>query len=97
MDPLAFSTDDDVSSGSAPGSSSPSGFFNPGSDPNADPNQVLNVRHPESPYGLIQEVLPALSNQWVMLKRYLWRWGLLDQAHDIPERWSLLSDAPSPH
>ncbi len=59
MDPLAFSTDDDVSSGSAPGSSSPSGFFNPGSDPNADPNQVLNVRHPESPYGLIQEVLPA--------------------------------------
>lgn len=39
-------------------------------------------------------VLHLLAEHWVLLKRYLWRWGLLDAASGRPARWSLLQDLP---
>lgn len=39
-------------------------------------------------------VLPLLAEHWTLLKRYLWRWGLLDAARGIAARWSLLRDGP---
>jgi len=35
------------------------------------------------------------AEHWVMLKRYLWRWGLWDAAHDIDARFTPLSKAPA--
>jgi GT2 family glycosyltransferase len=35
-------------------------------------------------------LLPVLAEHWVLLKRLLWRWGLLDAARGIEPRWSLL-------
>ena len=40
--------------------------------------------------------LDALAAGWVTLKRYLWRWGVLDGAHGRPHRWSLLRDLDGP-
>ena len=37
-------------------------------------------------------LLPLLAEHWVLLKRLLWRWGVLDAHHGIPGRWSLLSE-----
>jgi len=41
------------------------------------------------------DLLPALAEHWIPLKRYLWRWGLLDASIGQPERWSRLAEAPS--
>lgn len=38
------------------------------------------------------ELLEVLSEHWVLLKRYLWRWGLVDAAGGLESRWSLLKD-----
>ena len=35
----------------------------------------------------------VLAEHWVVLKRFLWGWGLLDQAADRERRWSLLARA----
>lgn len=40
------------------------------------------------------ELLQMLSEHWVLLKRYLWRWGLCDAAGDLPSRWSMVCDQP---
>lgn len=37
-------------------------------------------------------LLPLLAEHWVLLKRLLWRWGVLDAHRGIPERWSLLCE-----
>lgn len=55
----------------------------------------LELEH-RAPDCVEKELLPTLAQQWIPLKRYLWRWGLLDAAHDLPERWSLLGEAPAP-
>ena len=51
-EPLAFSTDEDVEEAGSETAAGSSGLL-------LDHNSVLDVTHPESPYGLIQEVLPA--------------------------------------
>jgi GT2 family glycosyltransferase len=38
------------------------------------------------------ELLPVLAEHWVLLKRLLWRWGVLDASRGIESRWSLLSE-----
>lgn len=38
------------------------------------------------------ELLPTLAQHWTPLKRYLWRWGLLDAASGQPSRWAPLND-----
>ncbi|MEM1331307.1 MAG: glycosyltransferase [Planctomycetota bacterium] len=44
----------------------------------------------------LNDPLPAmLAEHWVLLKRYLWRWGLLDAAEGRDERFGPLSGAPS--
>ncbi len=48
----------------------------------------------EKPAGMADDdLLSVLAEQWTPLKRYLWRWGLYDAAHEEPMRWSLLRDA----
>jgi GT2 family glycosyltransferase len=39
-----------------------------------------------------EDMLPLLAEHWVLLKRLLWRWGVLDAARGIQPRWSLLSE-----
>lgn len=39
-------------------------------------------------------VLHTLAEHWVLLKRYLWRWGLIDAADRREKRWSLVQEAP---
>lgn len=34
------------------------------------------------------------AEHWVMLKRYLWRWGLWDAAYTLDPRFGLLADTP---
>ncbi len=36
--------------------------------------------------------LHLLAEHWVLLKRYLWNWGLLDAANQLPPRWKLLQN-----
>ena len=36
-------------------------------------------------------VCKILEEHWILLKRYLWRWGVLDAASGKDPRWSLLS------
>ena len=51
----------------------------------------------EHPVGSASDrLLPVLSEHWTMLKRFLWRWGLLDAARGVPARWSTLASAPDP-
>lgn len=38
------------------------------------------------------DLLPVLAEQWVLLKRLLWRWGVLDASRGIESRWSLLAE-----
>ncbi|MCA9312586.1 MAG: glycosyltransferase family 2 protein [Phycisphaerales bacterium] len=40
-------------------------------------------------------VLHLLAEHWVLLKRYLWRWGLLDASANRPVTWSLLREVKS--
>lgn len=49
-------------------------------------------RQPAS--GATPDLLPVIAQQWTLLKRYLWRWGLLDAARGTPARWGTLADAP---
>ncbi|MEM7623462.1 MAG: glycosyltransferase [Planctomycetota bacterium] len=43
-------------------------------------------------------VLRFIAEGWRGLKRYLWRWGLLDACASFPSRWSLLRDLDAaPH
>ena len=35
------------------------------------------------------------AEHWVMLKRYLWRWGLWDAAHDQTPRFAPLAQSPA--
>lgn len=37
------------------------------------------------------ELLPLLAEHWVPLKRYLWRWGVLDAADDREISWDTLA------
>ncbi|MEO0482154.1 MAG: glycosyltransferase [Planctomycetota bacterium] len=39
-----------------------------------------------------EDMLSVLAEHWTVLKRYLWRWGLLDASAGVPARWSLLSE-----
>ncbi len=41
-------------------------------------------------------LLPVLAEHWVQLKRYLWRWGLLDASRGVAPRWGLLSEREAP-
>ncbi|PCI09924.1 hypothetical protein COB72_04810 [bacterium] len=36
------------------------------------------------------------EEHWVLLKRYLWRWGVLDAANGQESRWSLVQELGSP-
>ncbi len=36
------------------------------------------------------------EEHWVLLKRYLWRWGVLDAANGVESRWSLVQELGSP-
>lgn len=36
-------------------------------------------------------MLPIFTEHWVLLKRLLWRWGVLDASRGIVSRWSILS------
>ena len=38
-------------------------------------------------------VLEKLAEHWIPLKRYVWKWGLLDGARGVAARWSPLSKA----
>lgn len=38
------------------------------------------------------DLLPVLAEHWVLLKRLLWRWGVLDASRGVDSRWSLLSE-----
>ena len=40
------------------------------------------------------ELLPLLAQHWIVLKRYLWRQGVIDASIGVPPRWSLLRDDP---
>lgn len=37
-------------------------------------------------------LLPLLTEHWVLLKRHLWRWGLLDASRGLRPAWSLLKE-----
>lgn len=37
-------------------------------------------------------VLDIIAEHWVLLKRCLWRWGVLDGSAGVPRRWGLLSE-----
>lgn len=39
-----------------------------------------------------EDLLPVLGEHWVLLKRVLWRWGVLDAARGLQTRWSLLCE-----
>lgn len=39
-----------------------------------------------------EELLAVLAEHWVLLKRLLWRWGVLDASRGVDSRWSLLSE-----
>lgn len=47
------------------------------------------------PDAVSAELIPVLAQSWVPLKRFLWRWGLLDEANATPERFTLVADAPA--
>lgn len=38
-----------------------------------------------------QRMLETLADSWLLLKRYLWRWGLIDAADERPDRWCPLA------
>lgn len=38
-----------------------------------------------------QWMLETLADSWLLLKRYLWRWGLIDAAEGRPDTWHLLA------
>lgn len=45
----------------------------------------------EQPYNTISSAnLHLLTEHWILLKRYLWNWGLLDAANQQSSRWQLL-------
>jgi len=44
------------------------------------------------PQGIDERLLPMLAEHWVLLKRVLWRWGVLDAARGIAGRWSFLRE-----
>lgn len=48
---------------------------------------------PADEHQLTDPMPELLATCWVPLKRYLWRWGLLDAAGGVPPRWSSLSQA----
>jgi len=37
-------------------------------------------------------VLQLLEEHWVLLKRYLWRWGVVDSSYGLEPRWSLVKE-----
>jgi len=45
-----------------------------------------------SPDAVDESILPILAEHWVLLKRLLWRWGVLDAQRGIPSRWSRISE-----
>jgi len=47
------------------------------------------------PESVDADLLPVLAEHWVMLKRLLWRWGVLDAQRGIASRWSLLRETAS--
>jgi glycosyltransferase involved in cell wall biosynthesis len=49
----------------------------------------LEYRAPDS---IDPELLAMLAEHWVLLKRLLWRWGVLDASRSISPRWSLLHE-----
>jgi hypothetical protein len=44
------------------------------------------------PTAMESEMLQYLTEHWVLLKRHLWRWGVLDAARGIAPRWSPLRE-----
>ncbi|MFG0245866.1 MAG: glycosyltransferase family 2 protein [Phycisphaerales bacterium JB052] len=46
----------------------------------------------QGPESVDASMLPVLAEHWVLLKRLLWRWGVLDAQHGIASRWSVLRE-----
>lgn len=44
------------------------------------------------PDSIRDELLQLVPEHWVLLKRLLWRWGVLDASRGIAPRWSLLRE-----
>lgn len=45
-----------------------------------------------SPQSVSDEMLHVLAEHWVLLKRLLWRWGVLNASRGIGSRWSPLTE-----
>lgn len=45
-----------------------------------------------APQSVPDDLLHVLAEHWVLLKRLLWRWGVLDASRGIESRWSLLAE-----
>lgn len=45
-----------------------------------------------SPQSMPDDMLHILAEHWVLLKRLLWRWGVLDASRKIESRWSQLAE-----
>jgi GT2 family glycosyltransferase len=44
----------------------------------------------QPPDAVPSSLLETLADSWLCLKRYLWRWGMVDSADGVPMRWSEL-------
>lgn len=53
---------------------------------------ALSVAKPDSVNMNDPRVELLIEEHWVLLKRYLWRWGVIDAAHGCVSRWSLVKD-----
>lgn len=45
-----------------------------------------------APLSVSDDLLHVLTEHWVLLKRLLWRWGVLDASRKIESRWSQLAE-----
>ncbi len=45
-----------------------------------------------APQSVSDDMLHLLAEHWVLLKRLLWRWGVLDASRKIDSRWSQLAE-----